>query len=134
MGLTALKEDWNFMMDRKAFDIGGGMPSFDDPRVRLFKGWFTETVPKYARDFKAHSSLIIHLDADLYSSTALALRQLRPFIGPGTILIFDELFDRDHELKAFTEFLNTTRQKIECLAATNALTQAAFRILPRDHA
>jgi hypothetical protein len=125
---VGLPEDWNIMVDRKAFDKDGIMPDFDDPRVKLFKGWFSETVPNYVRDFKPHSNLVVHLDADLYSSTALVLGQLRPFIIPGTILMFDELFDREHELKALTEFLDATKLRIECLAATSALTQAAFRI------
>src|SRR5262245_6901024 len=103
-------------------------PRFDDPRVRLIKGWFSDTLPGYLREFKAPDSLVVHLDADLYSSTIFVLRELRPFFRPGTILIFDEFFDRNHELKAFTEFLEEAPFGIECVAATNSLCQAAFRI------
>lgn len=126
---VGLPEDWGFMVDRRAFDVGQNIPTFDDARVKLFKGWFSETIPAYAREFKPHSSLVIHLDADLYSSTALVLNQFRPFIKSGTILIFDEFFDREHELKAYTEFLQASRQEVECLAATRSRTQAAFRII-----
>ncbi len=124
-----LPEPWKLLVDKQIFDVQGVMPHFDDPRVRLFKGWFSDTLPVYVREFKPHSSLIVHLDADLYSSTIFVLRQLHPFLKPGTILIFDELFDREHELKALTEFMDEASLVVECLAATSALSQAAFRII-----
>lgn len=123
-----LPESWNLVMDKKVFDLGGKVPRFDDPRVRLHQGWFSETLPDFVRQFKPQPNLIVHLDADLYSSTAYVLRALRPFLGVGAILIFDEFFDREHELKAFTEFLDEERFPIKCLGATSALTQAAFQI------
>jgi hypothetical protein len=122
-----LPENWR-LLDKRLFSVEGVIPKFDDPRVRLFEGWFSETLPKYAHEFSPHPNLILHLDADLYSSTIFVLRQLRPFLRPGTILIFDEFFDREHEQKAFTEFLDDERFSIECIAATRALTQAAFLI------
>ena len=115
-------------MDKKTLDAGGVTPRFNDPRVRLFKGWFHESLPSYLRGFKPHPTLILHLDADLYSSTIFVLRQMRPFLHTGVILIFDEFFDREHELKAFTEFLQEFPMTIECVAATRALSQVAFRI------
>jgi hypothetical protein len=123
-----LPETWGLFVDKEVLNVGGVMPKFDDPRVRLFKGWFSDTLPKYLPEFRPHDSLVVHLDADLYSSTIFVLRQMRPFLRPGTILIFDEFFDREHELKAFTEFLNEEKFAVECLAATCSLTQAAFRI------
>lgn len=30
-----------------AFDLGGEIPQFDDPRVRFFKGWFEDTLSEY---------------------------------------------------------------------------------------
>jgi hypothetical protein len=122
-----LPEDWG-PVDKKLFDIKGQMPRFDDPRVRLFKGWFTDTVPGYVKDFKPNPTLVLHLDADLYSSTIFVLRQFRPFLKPGVVLIFDEFFDREHELKALNEFLKEEPFGIECLAGTRSLTQVAFRI------
>jgi hypothetical protein len=123
-----LPETWCLFVDKQVLNVGGVMPKFDDPRVQLFKGWFSDSLPKYVREFRPHASLVLHLDADLYSSTIFVLRQMRPFLRPGTILIFDEFFDREHELKAFTEFLNEESLAVECLAATGSLTQAAFRI------
>lgn len=123
-----LPETWSYFVGKETLDVHGVMPRFDDPRVRLFKGWFTQTLPGYLRDFHPHPTLIIHLDADLYSSTSFVLWELKPHLRPGTILIFDEFFDREHELKAFTEFLHEFPMVIECIGATLALSQAAFRI------
>jgi len=123
-----LPENWGLFTNKQVFDVAGVMPQFDDPRVRLFKGWFSDTLPKYLQEFRPRARLVLHLDADLYSSTIFVLRQMRPFLQPGTILIFDEFFDREHELKAFTEFLDEEGLAVECLAATRALTQAAFRV------
>lgn len=124
-----LPEDWGHFTEKQVFDVQGRMPHFDDPRVRLVKGWFDRTLPGFLENFKTPERLIVHLDADLYSSTIYALRQLRPHLRPGTILIFDEFFDREHEMKAFNEFLKDEKATVECLAATRALSQTAFRIV-----
>ncbi|HZV34628.1 MAG TPA: TylF/MycF/NovP-related O-methyltransferase [Verrucomicrobiae bacterium] len=124
---VGLPENWRHMK-KEIFDAGSQMPKFEDSRVKLFKGWFSDTLPVYLREFKPHPCLIVHLDADLYSSTSFVLTQLRSFFSVGTILIFDEIYDREHELKAFSEFMDENRIKVECIAATRTLTQAAFRI------
>jgi len=123
-----LPEDWGMKCTREVFDVGGRIPQLDDSRVHFHKGWFQETLPAFAEKLAPHATLVVHLDADLYSSTIYVLRQLARFMKPGTILIFDEFFDREHETKALTEFLGDTGARIECLAATRALTQVAFRV------
>lgn len=124
---VGLPEDWR-VVSKDEFNLKGVLPQFNDPRVKLFKGWFSETLPGYLAGFAPHPNLVVHIDADLYSSTKYVLDQIRPFLRPGSVLIFDEIFDRDHELKALTEFLNEHPFAIECLAATRTLTQAAFRL------
>ena len=123
-----LPEVWGLMTGKELFDLKGAVPMFDDSRVRLFKGWFSDSLPRYLREYSPPASLVLHLDADLYSSTACVLKELAPFLKPGAILMFDEFADRDHELKAFTEFLKEHECSLECLGATTALTQVAFRI------
>jgi len=123
-----LPENWGFATPKEVFDVGGKIPQIDDARVRFHQGWFQDTLPGFLTKLTPHPCLVLHLDADLYSSTIYVLRTLRPLLQPGTILVFDEFFDREHELKAFDEFLRDTGMKVECLAATRALTQVAFRI------
>jgi hypothetical protein len=123
-----LPENWGYFTAKQRFDVKGQMPKFDDARIQLVKGWFEQTVPAFLARFQPQSSLVVHLDADLYSSTIFVLRQLRPHLREGSLLIFDEFFDREHEMKAFSEFLADEAVQIECVAATRALTQVAFRV------
>jgi hypothetical protein len=50
----------------------------------------------------------LHIDCDLYSSTACIFRLLAPRIVPGTVIVFDEFLNypgwRLHEFKAWEEF------------------------------
>lgn len=123
-----LPENWGLFTSKDVFDVKGKMPHFDDPRVHLIKGWFNDTLPPFLTDFQPLPLLVLHLDADLYSSTIFVLRQMKPHLRPGTILIFDEFFDREHELKALNEFLNDEKLNLRCLAATRALSQVAFEL------
>lgn len=114
-----LPEAWN-QMPKGTFDVKGMLPRFDDPRVVLHKGWFDETLPEMK--FPEHQRLVVNLDADLYSSTKYVLDTLGQAITPGTILVFDEFYDRFNELKAFNEFLESTGMQFRFLGAV--LSQA----------
>jgi Macrocin-O-methyltransferase (TylF) len=119
-----LPEAWNTMPKGK-FDVKGILPQFDDPRIILHKGWFHETLPSFV--FPEHDRLVLNLDADLYGSTKYVLDTLRKAICPGTIIIFDEFNDRLHELKAFSEFLETSHMKFRFLGAVlNQSSQCVF--------
>jgi hypothetical protein len=123
-----LPEDWNAhgaFMQKGHFSTSGKIPDIADSRVRFYKGWFEETLPKY--EFIDSPVVIIFLDADLYSSTSFVLKSLRMHIKPKTIIYFDEFWDKDHELKAFEEFLSQTHMSFELLAATYGMRSVAFR-------
>ena len=57
-----LPEEWNQEKGKGFFNVGGNVPKVDDPRVTFIKGWFDQTVPKFAKDFNPPNRLIIHLD------------------------------------------------------------------------
>jgi O-methyltransferase len=126
-----LPEDWGFMAKKGTFDVKGQIPKIDDPRVKCIKGWFSDTLPGFLKSFVQAPTLIIHLDADLYSSTIYILQQLQPFIRDGTFLIFDELCDRDHELRALDEFCKTTGMVCQCVGSERTLTSVALRVKSR---
>jgi hypothetical protein len=107
-----LPEAWD-RFPKGTFAVKGGLPQFDDPRVLLHQGWFHETLPDFV--LPAHERLLLNLDADLYSSTRYVLETLREAICPGTIILFDEFHDRQHEVKAFSEFMETHRMKFRLL-------------------
>lgn len=124
-----LPEEWDShgpsVFERGHFSTLGRIPQVPDNRVKFFKGWFEDTLPKY--EFVDSPVIVIFLDADLYSSTSYVLKTLRPHIKVGTIIYFDEFWDRHHELKAFEEFLAETRMSFELLAATYGMREVAFR-------
>ena len=71
---------------------------------------------------------IIHLDADLFSSTLFVLSSLAPFLNRGDILIFDEFNVPDHEFFAFRIFCDSWYIKARLLGAVNNFLQTAFII------
>lgn len=104
-----LPERWKHAYEAGHFTVDG-VPDIADPRVSFEVGWFDATLP----DFKVpeHDQLIVNIDADLYSSAVLVLEEIGPLLVPGSLLYFDELNDRDHELRALREWLERTGKTI----------------------
>jgi len=106
------------------------LPSFLN-NVCLIKGWFVDTLPSF---ISSQQDIIafIHVDCEIYESTALALDILAPKIVDGTILVFDELYNypnyRLHEYKAFQEFLDKQSFEAEYLAFNVFHEQVAIRL------
>jgi hypothetical protein len=111
-----LPERWRAGQGKGHFDVGGTVPHIDDPRVRFIKGWFQDTVPSFARDFTPKNRLVLHSDADLYASTMLPLVYFSPFMSKGTLLIFDEFYDRNHEFKAVMDWQRIFRKSFTIVA------------------
>jgi hypothetical protein len=121
---AGLPETWNHFNPQGEFATEGRAPRFEDPRISLHTGWFQDTLPRFR--LPPHERLIVHCDADLYSSTAFVLAQLADAIGPGDILLFDEFYDRQHELRAFSEFLDAASMTFRYLGGATHLSQCAF--------
>jgi hypothetical protein len=119
-----LPERWSHEEGVGHFSTQGHVPTFDDPRVQIFPGWFDQTLPSY--DPPRKERLIVAVDSDLYSSAALVLDTLSERIAPGTFLYFDEFHDRAHELRAFSDFLERTGYTFRLFGATRELTHVAF--------
>ena len=124
-----LPEKWDHHgtsdLARGHFSTQGKLPDIADTRVAFFKGWFEDTLPRYEPG--EASVLVISIDADLYSSTSLILKCLRPHIKSGTVIYFDEFWDRQHEMKAFEEFLEVTDMRFELVAATYGMRNVVFK-------
>ena len=134
-----LPEDWI----RGDILISAGTFGFKNPNILppvlhnvvLIQGLFEDTLPDFV---KAHEGPIafLHFDSDLYSSAATAFRILKPKIVPGTILVFDELYNYPgselHEFKALQEFLAETNLRVRYLAYNVNHEQVAVEILSPD--
>jgi hypothetical protein len=105
------------------------------PRVRknvqLIKGWFDQSLPGFLGGHPGNAAYL-HIDSDVYESARVVFDLVAPRIVPGTVIVFDEYFNyptwKDHEYKAFQEFLQARQLGTEALAFNSAGEQAAFRI------
>jgi len=120
-----LPESWDLSLNKGFFAVQGAIPVIDDSRVAFFKGWFCETLPHYV--LPAHEAVFVNLDADVYSSTKTVLDFLKPHIRRGTYLYFDNFHAREHESKAFDEFLSETGVAFRAVAATRGLRHVLFQ-------
>jgi hypothetical protein len=123
-----LPEDFDVLdgPNRKGFySTLGQIPKLDDSRVSFFKGWFEETLPAYHPP--EHETLVMTLDADLYSSTICVLRHLRSWIVPGAYLYFDDLCRLEHEPKAFDEFIGESGRRFDLICSDYSLNRAIFQ-------
>jgi Macrocin-O-methyltransferase (TylF) len=120
-----LPENWNIDSSKGFFSTNGEIPKISDPRVRLFKGWFEETLPVYQPP--EHDQLVINMDADIYSSTAYVLGKIESMIDVGTYIYFDESADRFNELEAFTELQERTQMKFDLIGANEMLSQVVLQ-------
>jgi O-methyltransferase len=111
-----LPENWRPAQGQGHFHVGGAVPQIDDARVQFVKGWFEDTVPKFAQTFSNKNRLVLHLDADLYGSSMIPLVHFTRFMSQGTILIFDEFYDRDHEFKALQDWQKIFRKQFRIVA------------------
>jgi hypothetical protein len=90
-----------------SYSTGGVAPQIDDSRATFVIGRFAETLPTFSPEPALRHPLVIHLDADLYSSTATALDWLAPHLEAGDLVVFDQLLDvgtAHEEFAAFVDF------------------------------
>jgi predicted O-methyltransferase YrrM len=125
-----LPEAWGgFGLGHATFSLGGKLPRVPS-NVTLHKGWFRDTIPKW-REVHAGPVAFIHIDCDIYSSTAELLEGLRDRLQPGTVIVFDEYFNfpnwQQHEFKAWKEFVARHSLTYEYLSYSRQ--QVAVRIL-----
>jgi hypothetical protein len=75
---------------------------------------------------EATTRKIIHLDADLFTSTLFVLTSLGSSLKKGDILIFDEFNVPNHEFFAFKIFSDSFYVKTRLLGAVNNYFQVAL--------
>ena len=124
---TGLPEDWGVYREG-TFDQRGAPPETDDPRVRFEAGLFQDTLSAFLERAPLDGRKVIHLDADLYSSTLYVLTRLAPVLAPGDVLLFDEFGVPTHEFRAFTDFASAYRVRYAVLGAVNNYLQVALRL------
>jgi len=132
-----LPEAWVFGGPGQFADAAGRLPRVP-ANVNLLKGWFEDTLPRFLAEHPGPVAFL-HVDCDLYSSTACILRLLSDRIVPGTVILFDELIGypgwKEGEYKAFREWVEATGSAFEYLGYVgqakpgNPAEQAAIKVL-----
>lgn len=101
------------------------------PGAQIVPGLFEDSLPGF---LKGHHEKIafLHLDADLYSSTVTVLDLVADRLAVGTVIVFDEYFNfpgwRNHEYRAWTEFVARTGTEFDYLGYTVDNEQVVVRI------
>lgn len=126
-----LPEDWTRQQKKGRFDLEGKVPKFEEPNVRLVRGWFNETLPAFLARYSGPVRFL-HMDCDLYSSAATVFAHVGPRIVSGTVILFDEYFNypgwEQHEFRAFQEFVASTGLKYSYIGFASGYPSVAVRI------
>ena len=126
-----LPEDWTASSPKGSFSQEGIVPDLQDKRVRFIKGLFQETVEPFLRIFKPRNKLVVHMDADLYSSTLYCLMHLNRHLLPGSIILFDEFNSRNcsDECAALADYCKACHRDFKMLARREDNMKVAVEML-----
>jgi O-methyltransferase len=91
---TASEADFRTAMDRSG------------ARYRVERGWFDETVPRYAAEQRPIA--LLRLDGDWYDSTMVCLQQLFPLVVDGGSVLIDDYYTWDGCTRAVHDYLSQT--------------------------
>jgi len=121
-----LPESWGTF---KKGEMTANMPKIDGLRHGFVQGLFQDTLNDFLKEHDiSQNRLILHLDADLFSSTLFVLTSLAPYLKEGDIMLFDEFNVPNHEFYAFNTFVKSFYIKYELIAAVNNFYQVAIKI------
>jgi len=128
---TGLPDAW-VGLPPGTFTTEGKLPVFEDPRVALEVGLFQDTLGDFLARHPLDRRTVIHLDADLYSSTLYVLTALGARLKAGDVILFDELgsaYGVTHEFRALGDFESAYRFHYRVLAGTRRFLQAAIEVV-----
>ena len=125
-----LEEDFSLDCPKGHFSLNGIPPKVND-NVKLIKGSFSKTLPKWLEKNLECFSLI-NIDCDTYEATSTVLNLIGPTrIVPGTFIIFDEYLGyhgwENCEFKAWQEYCKKNNIKYRYAAVCHL--QVLFEIL-----
>lgn len=123
-----LPENWGTF---KKGEMNAEVPTADDSRAKFIKGLFQDTLHNFLKEHNLENGKkkVIHMDADLFSSTLFTLTTLAPFLKKGDIIFFDEFNVPNHEFYAFQMFCKSYYVKTRMIGAVNNYFQVAIEII-----
>ena len=118
---TGLTEDWTGMRSygghetrAQFFDLKG-KPIFTSDNVEYIIGDIENTLEMFLTSKQNPLISFIHIDTDTYTPANVILKNCRPLLGPGSVILFDQLLGypgyEHHEYAALTENLTEDQYK-----------------------
>lgn len=123
-----LPQNWTESSPMGKFSTNGRIPVMDDSRFSFEVGLFQQTLPAFLSCFKRRRRLIVHMDADLYSSTLFVLTTIGHLFEARDLVLFDEFSSVTHEFRAFTDFLSIFELPYEVAFATSDFNKVCLKI------
>lgn len=124
---SGLPEDWGHFK-KGEMNNGNEVLQTTDNRAQFYQGLFQQTVPGFLKNFDNSKLTVIHMDADLYSSTLFTLCSFAPYLKKGDIIFFDEFCVPTHEFLAVKNFTESYYIDLKPVAASNNYLFTAFQI------
>ncbi len=121
-----LPESWG---GYKKGDMSFNIPDITDERAEFFNGLCQATFGPFLVKIGcrfSESLTIVHLDADLFSSTIFVLSQVYRFLKKGDLILFDEFCVPNHEFLAYKIFTESFDVTLKPIGAVNNFYQVAF--------
>ena len=104
-----MPEHWFKDFSKSAFNVGGKVHDILDSRVAFVKDIFQDTLGNFLNGFNRKNRIVIHIDADLYSSTLFVLLSMHYYLKEGDIILFDDFLDPLGEFMAFSNYCQAFR-------------------------
>jgi hypothetical protein len=112
---TGLPEHWFKGFSNTAFNVGGKIPDILDPRFTFVEGIFQDTLGNFLYGFNRRNRIVVHIDADLYSSTLFVLLSMHHYLEEGDIIMFDDFQDPLGEFMAFSNCCQAYRTTLKLI-------------------
>jgi len=126
-----LKEDWKGTQATKGtFNLNGKIPSLNK-NVSPVKGWIQDTLPIFLK--RSDNINFVHIDVDTYDTSNFILKNIKPFLNNGAIILFDELYNcigwKENEYKALIE--NFNEKEYDYLAFSKEGSQVLIKYIKK---
>jgi hypothetical protein len=128
---TGIPEAWS-KFPAGSFSNDARLPDIDDPRIEYHVGLFQESLTPFLEQFLHTRTVVVHMDADLYSSTLYVLATLGPRTLPGDLFLFDEagaVIGLTHEFRALADYASAFQKQFRLIGGAFDYVQLALEVI-----
>ena len=115
-----------------SFSTDSALPNIADQRIEYQIGMFQDTLVPFLEGFRRNRPIVIHLDADLYSSTLYVMANLGPRLQAGDLILLDEagaVIGITHEFRALMDYTSAFGQEYRLIGGAFAYVQLALEVI-----